>query len=290
MTAHACPEHAPGSVACFYDHGCRCDGCGRAAERRRKKAARLGYSQFTDAEPVRRHLEALGVPNKTIAQHSGVSMPTIGEIRRGVRDRIHVRTARALLAVTTTRAEAGLIPAVGTRRRLQGLIALGWTLSHLADELGSSKQQLNLVVHGRYEQTEAAWAARVAAVYNHLGATPAPASTAALRARNRAVRNKWAPPAAWDDGTGPHGIDNPEAEPVGVRPPTSTGRYGHLADDLADAIDNGASLGDLEARFGMRWAAMERALLRAGYHHHAARVRPLGIDRERHANARKEAA
>ena len=297
MNAHDCTKHTPGTRTCYVAHGCRCTPCRAEATRWQRHfnhAKRTtGHGLTIPADPVRRHVEHLRAQGMTmleIARASGVSRGTLRNIKEGRIERTTRKTAAALVAVRQrTEAGHGRVDSRGTARRLQALAALGYDGTDLAPLLGWSP---TYVRHLRAPETAAVHAAthdRVAEVYAQLQATPGTNT----RARLFAARRKWAPPAAWDDGTGPHGIDNPDAQPVGVRPPArrADGRYApHLADDLAEAIDTGAALADLEARFLVPWRTIERALQRAGYHDHAARVRPHGIDRERHANARKEAA
>lgn len=106
-------------------------------------------------------------------------------------------------------------------------------------------------------------AERVARAYAELWDKEPPGPPSAIaRARNHAARQGWAPPAAWDDGDGPHGIDNPDATPVGVR-----GEYEPKRDLLAE-VDHlrfcGLSLHEISRRLDVTVGAIERAWLRDG--------------------------
>jgi transcriptional regulator with XRE-family HTH domain len=100
-----------------------------------------------------------------------------------------------------------LIDPAGTRRRLRALAALGWPQRELAERLGMTKSAVGQlgVRHGRVNQ---ATAGRIAELYEALCMTIGPSK----RARDRAARNRWAPPLAWAEGT----IDNPDAKPIAV--------------------------------------------------------------------------
>jgi DNA-binding transcriptional regulator YdaS (Cro superfamily) len=101
----------------------------------------------------------------------------------------------------------GLLEATGTRRRLQALVALGWSQNQLAATLGASPSVVSqLVLGATYRHVEYATAANVAALYDELSMTPGPCA----RARDRAARLGYVPPLAWAEGT----IDDPRATPV----------------------------------------------------------------------------
>lgn len=130
--------------------------CGACYERYRTRQQAYGRweSTYTDAAPVRAHVEALiaaGVGKRRIAQLAGVGRNslqyiTIGRPERGygASARIQTRIAERILAVPIPditekhRALAGgdLVPAVGTVRRLRALVAIGYSQCDLADRLG----------------------------------------------------------------------------------------------------------------------------------------------------------
>lgn len=107
------------------------------------------------------------------------------------------------------------LDATGTLRRIQALMALGWTARDIADHAGYSSHQSihNLIGEAvRRDWVSPATAARIAAVYDELSMTPGPS----VITRTRAHAKGWPVPLAWDDGHGPHGIDNRRATPIGT--------------------------------------------------------------------------
>lgn len=98
------------------------------------------------------------------------------------------------------------VSAVGTRRRIQALRALGYSLRELAEDGGWNTGHAALKYPLVAETITADTARRVAEIYERLSMTPA-TGPRATRSRKLAVRNGWAPPLAWDD------IDDPDAAP-----------------------------------------------------------------------------
>lgn len=199
-----------------------------------------GYGRFTslyvDAAPVLEHLEHLrrtGIGLRPLAAASGVSRRALQRLtahipntpaRRdahsdsdsdapsasgsGLRPPTKVlrATADAILAVHTVEpAPSALLPEIGTRRRLQALIALGWPQTRIAHELGIEATNLSRMVHGRCAHVTAARATEIGELYTRWEMTPGPSP----RARAQAARYHWAPPLAWDE----HALDDPDATP-----------------------------------------------------------------------------
>lgn len=291
MTTHTCTRHQPGERACYNGCACRCAPCRTANTRyvkRRNVALATGRNYRVPAAPVRAHVAELraSMSTQAIVDATGLSRTAIEKLTP---DRATVArdTALRLLALqpATTR-DNGKVDACGVRRRLQALHALGWSFTALGRHLDASPQLVRRWAHAQHVTTETR--ARIVAVYDHLWNTEPPQGKGATRSRSHAIRHGWPPPVAWDED-GPNGIDRPDAVPQGVQTGPRT-RHGHTADLLADAIHGGASLGDLEPRFGMTWTAIEKALHRAGYYAEASRVRPLGLDGGTNQHTRKDAA
>lgn len=96
------------------------------------------------------------------------------------------------------------VAATGTQRRIQALMALGWSAEDVARELGWAHKRavhrlrfVTFVYRSTHEQ--------VAAAYERLSGTPGPNENA----KRRALAAGYAPPLAWDD------IDNPDEKPKG---------------------------------------------------------------------------
>lgn len=156
-----------------------------------------------------------GVSLDTIAERTGVSKAQIRNIQNGVRGWIRTSTHAKIMGVQLSRADVSMFPAVGVRRRLQALAAVGYSTLTLGEILSRDRKYvcaLQVGKNGRefvlrpigapvYEAYEKyAWADP-----RELGQT----DHATTYVRNSARKNGWAPPHCWDDDT----IDDPEAIP-----------------------------------------------------------------------------
>lgn len=181
--------------------------CTKHWQRRRSLGT---IAALVDATPVHEHLQTLkaaGVTRPQIAQRAGIPIATVQSVARPGRHRhVTATTAARILAVTVTNpALAAGTDGTGTRRRLQALCAIGWTRSALARHLGWSGQYVGRLLHA--DRVEVATAARVAAAFAELHATPGLSTTSV----HAAELNGWALPMEWDD------IDDPTAEPIRAR-------------------------------------------------------------------------
>lgn len=107
------------------------------------------------------------------------------------------------------RVESMHAPALGPRRRLRALMALGWTMPALDTELGVPGATKRLVNSDR-PVIHVDRARLVADVYERLCMT-IPTGWAAERTRAIAVRRGWRPPLWWND------IDDPRDRTTGRR-------------------------------------------------------------------------
>ncbi|MGK5681639.1 hypothetical protein [Actinoplanes sp. URMC 104] len=150
-------------------------------------------------------LRRAGMSLARIAEQAGVAQRTL----RGLQQRRTVRagTAAAVLAVDPTPKpyRADLRPGIGAARRVQALVAIGWSLTEQGHRLGMPVQQVNDIALQRRVLLHHVTCTRVGAVFEQLSATPGPSP----RARRLAARRGWLPPLAWGDD-----IDVPEAEPA----------------------------------------------------------------------------
>jgi hypothetical protein len=121
------------------------------------------------------------------------------------------RTARAILAVPLKPhpSRRGTNNA-GTRRRVEALAWMGWTVRDIAQRAGIPRTSLTHLASGR--PVSHAVALGVACVYDDLAGVQGTSA----HARSKARRYRYAPPAAWDDDT----IDDPNAHPQGIRRPS----------------------------------------------------------------------
>jgi transcriptional regulator with XRE-family HTH domain len=95
--------------------------------------------------------------------------------------------------------------ALGASRRLQALVAAGYTQREISAQLGIKQSHVSELITGQQRRITNHTAARVARVFNDLQLIPGTNQTALRRAR----KHGWAPPLAWDEDA----IDNPAATP-----------------------------------------------------------------------------
>lgn len=102
-----------------------------------------------------------------------------------------------------------MVPAIGSRRRLQALTAIGYTYADLATMLGFDAKSV-AAESKRRERIPAVNADRVASLYESLKGTVGPSN----RARAGARRHNMFPPSAWEglDMDDPDAVPHPLAE------------------------------------------------------------------------------
>lgn len=279
---HPVAAHQHGTYAAYTLDACRCLPCTAARSAYdAARARRRAYERPTmvPAQPVRTHvyaLKAAGLGKRTIAQLSGVSATALDKLLRGYgRDgawkppsrRMTKAVADALLAVPLPAlgdyASGARVDATGTRRRLQALTALGWSVKRLCGEHDLDRQALDHALGGA-QLTTARTAQTVAAAYQRIGDRPptmrSPADAGAVtRAKNKAALSGWTPPAMWD----PEVLDDPEApEPttavVDLRGPVDLEEFCHL-------VRGGEHPERAAARLGVRVTSVATAARRHGH-------------------------
>lgn len=221
-------DRAHGTRAKYFVEGCRCPSCRRAnREAAAERTRLLAYGQWhpwVDAEPVRAHLRYLqscGMGLRVIAGAVRVDRKSLQAVLNGRPERgtgpqkvVRPAFAAAVLAVKPTLDTLGastIIPATGTTRRLQALVAVGWPQMHLADELGWTPTNLGVLI---VAPTVTVKTARLVRDLYELLWKVDPLSHGAsyggvTRAKRRADKARWAPVGAWDDDA----IDDPAAFP-----------------------------------------------------------------------------
>lgn len=229
------PDHKHGaSSTCYILHKCRCRPCGYAtSERARRRAiaheAGTFDSGLVDAGPVREHVQLLlssglgwkrvaalaGVGNTAVSQLIYGRKGTVGDPRKGeVLKRVSRRTADAILAVQPSLellADATLVPARPYARRLQALVAIGWSQSKLARALGMTPSNFRILREYERDQArrrrrgtfiQAGTARAIVALYERLAfrvpAQPTKAERIAyLRSVSYARQRGWPVPMDW---------------------------------------------------------------------------------------------
>lgn len=124
---------------------------------------------------------------------------------------------RHMLAAGRTDVFDSLIPARGVRRRIEALMAIGWSQSALAAHVGH--RQVVITQWLRNEFVQRSTHIRVAEVYERLSVMTPPTDTKSQRMSvNRTLalarRRGYAPPLAWDDIDNDHGPAETTGEDV----------------------------------------------------------------------------
>lgn len=220
---------------CYVVHRCGCQPCRHAraaAEMRRHRLKAYGRydNGLVDVAPVREHVEHLqefGYGWKRIAVLAGVGNTTVSQIiygrkgsssdpRKGEQlKRIKRETAEKILAVhadVDLLADGATIPARGTQRRVQALIAIGYSQSDIARRIGMNVSNFGLML--KRTRVSMGTHRAVVAVFDELCMTvPAHDGWRQKSVYNRSIgyaqARRWLPPLAWDD------IDN-DPEPAVV--------------------------------------------------------------------------
>jgi hypothetical protein len=216
--AHPGAPHVHGTRAAYVKDRCRCTECtaaNTAASRTANRERTYGrWQPFIDAGPVHDHLallRAAGIGVERIAALAGMSVSHIRELAtRDRRDssvtrRIRPSTATRILSISVDHAERAphsLVDATGARRRLEALIAIGWSSELLATELARRPSSLRRSITS--SSVTARTARDVAALYERLWNTVPPRISsnqcaAVDAARIHAAVRGWLPPMAWDD-------------------------------------------------------------------------------------------
>jgi hypothetical protein len=201
------PPHQHGTDDRCYRAGCRRTECRTAYRTARKKAELRAIRGIPDHAPgprIAAHIQTVIDSGKTrlqIAAESHVSDRAIRYILAG-QPEVQWAKAAALLAVQPY-AEALRTDATGTRRRIEGMAAAGWPVTHTADQIGVSRRYVFDILNGTTQAVDTALANRVIELCRQRADKTGPS----LFTRNRAAANGWAPLAAWDD------IDNRREQP-----------------------------------------------------------------------------
>lgn len=218
---HECPRtdgHEHTVDGCWTLHGCRCGTCrhSRLMERQRRRSRLRAYGREdqirprrVDAAPVRETFERLlasGFALDRIATAAGVSPSALMDLRfgrRGSQQGTPIRTISAAVADAIRDLDAGtittaLVPATGTTRRLQALVATGQTQTTLAELLGRTVGNLSPIVNGHRDRVTVATHDAVKVLFDALW-NQHPEGPAHDAARRIAKRHRWLPPLAWDD-------------------------------------------------------------------------------------------
>jgi hypothetical protein len=226
---HKIANHQHGTRSCYVLDKCRCTPCSQAnaeAETWRERQKAYGrYNKFVPAGPVREHVRSLtdaGMGLKRISKVSSVSHGSLWKLMYGKRQsdgslkpsrRVTREIAEKLYAIDADWGDP--LPLAGgalldeatsakASRKLQALVALGWSMSELGRRLGHEWSRNAIPIIKAERRLTVATAKKAEALYEQLSMTLPPESTkhervTAARARNFARRHDWVPPLELED-------------------------------------------------------------------------------------------
>jgi len=271
-------RHPHGNRVRYVIDKCRCRPCRDAAAAYTRDLTRrhlYGKPSYVNAGPARAHVQALqarGMGWKRIAAAAGINDSVMwkliyGDPTRGMAPSKRVRpiTAAAILGVKLDLAAGAKVDSVGTTRRIQALVATGWSQSKIAARLGILPSNFTALAHGR-TGVSAAHAKAVADLYEQLWNTAPPRTGQRDKiAYSRSVRYAalagWVVPMAWDEDT----IDNPDAAPDLAGITGKSGRpYAFEIEDIDFILDNDPlTIEQLAQRIHVTRDTIEHRLARA---------------------------
>lgn len=164
-----------------------------------------GMVGIYDTTAARDHLQSLyarGLSVDKVARQAGLAVSSVWRIGVGRSKRARAETLRKILALDIDTARARSVSSLGTRRRVQALVRIGWPYSELTRRTGLGATTLRKVIYR--PRLTVGVAEKVAEVYRELAQRPGPS----VRATTLAKRQGFLSPAAWGDE-----IDDPCARP-----------------------------------------------------------------------------
>lgn len=277
-------KHRHGTKVAYQKDRCRCDPCTEAAVRYdRNRRRKIAYGQWdprpwlVDATEAREHLRKLaarGMGEARIAELSGLSHHPLRTIKQGA-PRAHEATVAAILSIPLDApvAPGTRLDATGTKRRVQALACMGWSLERIGREAGIYGRGNMFALLIFHDKVTARVERAVREVYERLWDKEPTWSNISqkgvvTRTKNLAKKRGWAPPLAWDEET----IDDPEAKPNWGPPPKKYPRNGNrhvvtneVIEDLEWLRASGV-LADVAAeRVGFTLKALRMAVRYKGY-------------------------
>ncbi|MGH3446021.1 MAG: hypothetical protein ACRDP4_00205 [Nocardioidaceae bacterium] len=265
---HKEAEHVHGTYSAYTLDRCRCRPCAAAKTayetNRRRQQAYGRWNGLIDAAPAREHVRVLmaqGMGLKRIVAVSTVPQGQLWKLLDGKRRgdgtrvpsrRIRPETADRILAVELDLADGARVDSTGATRRVRALVALGWSQSKIAAELGIQRSNFT-IASGRRETLTVAHDKACRDLYDRWSMRLPPQDAqrdraASSMARRYAKARGWLPPLAWDDER----IDDPEYTP-------DVGRKEALAED--PELDEAAIQRRLEGDKSVRLSKADAAEL-----------------------------
>lgn len=180
-----------------------------------------------------------------LAALTGISESTLRSIKYGRHPRCQVDIWTKIVSTSVpTRPQpgVGVLPAIGTRRRIRALSRMGWSQTFLAEALGEKPAEVTRIC--RLPGVTSRRAAMIADLFDELHMTPGPCRVTAQRSRTKG----WLAPLDWE----PETIDDPDAQPIQPGKPCSDELYVYFRDlhmtDAQIAAELGVQLESLQQR------------------------------------------
>jgi AraC-like DNA-binding protein len=273
-------RHRHGTRAAYTQDGCKCPSCQRAnrnAQQARRRAIAYGqWHPYADAEPVRAHLTQLvnsGIGLATVAARAGVSRGTLHALlsthHAATRPRVRAGTAQRIRQVKPVSHHPAAVDSTGAKRRLQALIANGWSMTRLATQVHCHPSTISRLLRSTTITRSIDHAIRD--LYTRLAEQPAPTAATGERssveaARRYADAHGWVTPDRWTDidhDLQPHSLrTDTDIDQVAIsraldgRPTELNHRERRLAAQLLTA--QGLSLRNIAARLAINPRTVSR--------------------------------
>ncbi|MGW9371138.1 hypothetical protein ACWGVR_14145 [Streptomyces xanthophaeus] len=182
-------------------------------EQSRKRKQRVlniqrGIPNRVPADEAARHIAGLRTTMSwaELAAAIGTSACHLRRIANGLEPRINRGTHLKILSVTAQPLGWRFVPALGTRRRIHALQAVGHSQYAIAEAARTVQNRIHMVSSGKVQLVRLHFADRISSAYKAL----ADSEGTSTRGRTTAARNGWAGPAYWDD----EDFDNPDFQPA----------------------------------------------------------------------------
>ena len=231
---------------------CRCKACARVhslACKRRRLARQKGAQLLVPREQIIGHLQKLvrsGMSKQLIARRAGVSSSTVGYLINGRSKSCQWEKAARLLAVKPGDFDDTCMrPAVGTRRRIQALYAMGHNATVIARACGLSIGTVRDLSSGERERVDESTAGAIRCAYSVMSRQQG----SSVQSRRRAERKGWLDPTWWED----YGhIDDPAFDPASAEQGLSRNELGAVRrEEIAHLGSFGLSDDEIAARMGL---------------------------------------
>lgn len=218
------------------------------------------FDQYVPLRPTADRISELvgkGATYRSIAAAAGLTPSGVWGVTRPGQTRVQKRTADLIARVTfadCVTAAVGMVPSVGSIRRIRALMAIGWRHEDLRAHCGINT---HVLASQRGDMVEKVTHDAIRAAYDALWNRPGPSS----RTRRIAERQGFAPPLSWDDDT----IDDPAAQPWTDSAPRGAhipGQGAANVDSLTDLAGWGYTLGEAAERLRLTRDAVDRAVRR----------------------------